>query len=514
MDKRNNLKSKLAPFLVFVISLTGSFLLYKYAQKNVNNEEQGQFSTFSTSVNGLIKNRAEIYINSLYGAKGLFAASNNVQRDEWHAYVSTTDTIARYPGISLIAFVQKVTKENRNDFEKSVQKDTSIKPEGYPNFKIHPDVDKDVYYPYTYVEPALSPTSTALGFDLSSDPIRFEALNRAVKSGTAALSGSAVALTGTSAIFSVYEPIYRNGEKIDTEDQRQQALQGLVVATFVNQNFFTKVFSELNIPGPISINVTDDTNDSAGNGKKLFENHSVGEGKNILMSQTPITIAGRTWSINISAPADYSLSAFQRKTPYWVLTLALLLSSLISFQLYSLATSEKRAQNLAEKITGELKDSEEKYRTMFESLQDVLYRTDLEGRITLVSPSIEKYLGISASQLVGKSANDFYPDQKQRQEMIRKLMSNGTVSDFPVTLYGKNKTPIDVSVNARLLYDDKKSPIGIESLLRDITERKQAEDKLIERTQEFERFNKLMVDRELKMVELKKELNNLKNKNN
>jgi hypothetical protein len=80
------------------------------------------------------------------------------------------------------------------------------------------------------------------------------------------------------------------------------------------------------------------------------------------------------------------------------------------------------------------------------------------------------------------------------------------LKDYPLTLKGSNDKEIFVSLNARFLKNEKGEILGVEGLLRDVTERKIAEDAVKERTKELERMNSLMIGRELRMIELKKQL--------
>jgi PAS domain S-box-containing protein len=157
-------------------------------------------------------------------------------------------------------------------------------------------------------------------------------------------------------------------------------------------------------------------------------------------------------------------------------------------------------------MTKDLKQSEEKYKSIFESLQDVFYRTDKEGNVTTVSPSIYNYIGKTPETLIGKPATDFYKNPNDRASMIKELQKKGQLKDYPLTLKGSNDKEIFVSLNARFLKNEKGEILGVEGLLRDVTERKIAEDAVKERTKELERMNSLMIGRELRMIELKKQL--------
>lgn len=66
--------------------------------------------------------------------------------------------------------------------------------------------------------------------------------------------------------------------------------------------------------------------------------------------------------------------------------------------------------DITEQIEAEeaLRNSEKKYRNIFDNIQDVFYRTDTRGIVTDISPSIEKYSGYKRSEIIGFPVTNFY----------------------------------------------------------------------------------------------------------
>jgi len=125
-------------------------------------------------------------------------------------------------------------------------------------------------------------------------------------------------------------------------------------------------------------------------------------------------------------------------------------------------------------------ESEEKYRSIFENVQDVYYRTDMAGIIVEVSPAVKRHLGYEREDLVGQNAEKMYPNPADRELLRNRVMADGEVIGHEVQLERKDGNPIYFSVNARLLVDDDGQPNGFEGLLRDITDRKDLERRLEE----------------------------------
>lgn len=127
-----------------------------------------------------------------------------------------------------------------------------------------------------------------------------------------------------------------------------------------------------------------------------------------------------------------------------------------------------------------LQESEQKYRAIFDNVQDIYYRTDMDSVIVEVSPAIKRHLGYERDEIIGKPADILYPDPADRELLRTRLLADGEVTGFEVKLDRKDGNPIWFSVNARLLLDASGQPIGFEGLLRDVTDRKELERRLEE----------------------------------
>lgn len=121
---------------------------------------------------------------------------------------------------------------------------------------------------------------------------------------------------------------------------------------------------------------------------------------------------------------------------------------------------------------------ENKYKKIFENIQDVYYRTDLNGIILEVSPSAKKYADHFGSDLPGRSIESYYYDPEDRTRILKEIFEKGEVLDIEVRLKGKDNSLLWASLNAHLTFDRNGQITGVEGMIRDITERKQTEDKL------------------------------------
>ena len=134
-------------------------------------------------------------------------------------------------------------------------------------------------------------------------------------------------------------------------------------------------------------------------------------------------------------------------------------------------TERKRAEK-------ELLKSEERYRRIFENLQDVYYEAGMDGTILEVSPSIEKISLYKRKELLGKSLYDIYTDPKERDEFVELILDKGMVNDYEIILKDKDGSQRPCSITTLLMRDSQGTPLKLIGSMRDISERKQAEEAL------------------------------------
>ena len=135
----------------------------------------------------------------------------------------------------------------------------------------------------------------------------------------------------------------------------------------------------------------------------------------------------------------------------------------------------RREQRKAEML---LRESEIKYRKIFENIQDVFYQVDASGILTDISPSIIRYSGYSREELIGRQVEELYFNPDDRKIIHKFLHENVDVFDYDVRLKSKTGEIKWASLNAHLVVDENGTPAGIEGSLRDVSQRRQTESAL------------------------------------
>jgi PAS domain S-box-containing protein len=134
-----------------------------------------------------------------------------------------------------------------------------------------------------------------------------------------------------------------------------------------------------------------------------------------------------------------------------------------------------------------LRESEGRYRNIFKNIQDVYYEVTLDGIILEASPSIEDVSLYKREEIIGKSLSDIYVDPKNRDEFLKKLLKNGKVTDYEALMIDKDGSQVPCSITAKLFCDKQGNPLKIIGSLRNITQRKRAEEHINILTQKLMR---------------------------
>ncbi|MCK4255976.1 PAS domain-containing protein, partial [candidate division WOR-3 bacterium] len=157
-----------------------------------------------------------------------------------------------------------------------------------------------------------------------------------------------------------------------------------------------------------------------------------------------------------------------------------------------------------------LRKSEERYRTLQTNIPVGIFRTTPEGKFLSANPTLIKMLGYdSQEELLVTSVVDIYITPEQRQEFIKRMNKEGLVVDFEVKLRRKDGLTFWGSLSATAVTDRTGKVIHYDGILEDITEHKHAEQELKKRLDQLEIYYKATMGREGRIVELKREVNEL-----
>ena len=159
----------------------------------------------------------------------------------------------------------------------------------------------------------------------------------------------------------------------------------------------------------------------------------------------------------------------------------------------------------------QLAESREEYRFLAENASDVVMRLSPDRRYEWLSGSIPPVLGWEATNLLGHRIDEFI-HRDDLAPFLQAVTDTGPQSaastDF--RFRGSDGSYRWVACNTRLKLDESGTAVALVGSLVDISARKRVEAQELDRLDELERFRRLSVGRELKMIELKKEIEVLK----
>ncbi len=369
------------PFLALGIGIALSILLHFVIKDNVEGEAQLRFERQASDAQHVIEARIKSYADVLRGLGALFSTSSSLSRAEFRRYVTALDLPHRYPGFQGLNYAEYVPHESKARFEARVRRDTSLDSRGYPNFAIKPAGDRPEYFVLNYLEP-MAGNDYAFGLDISSNPAVAKpqdvakALAAARDSGKLASSGRLINVEGTKhfVLLAMRLPVYRPNMPLETVEQRRAAYIGSVGAGFrvrelikgaLDQSTFQYLQFKLYDAGSAQ-----DRSPSAAirEDRLLFDSKNLAEASptasdaedpDVLFTNTlTMEVGGRIWEVRFRANRAMVIDRTDAMLPWLTLAAALVCSFLLFIALRSLASSRRRAVELAGIITKDLRQSE------------------------------------------------------------------------------------------------------------------------------------------------------------
>lgn len=118
-------------------------------------------------------------------------------------------------------------------------------------------------------------------------------------------------------------------------------------------------------------------------------------------------------------------------------------------------------------------ESERELSNILQNMQDTFYRTDADGRLIRISPSVESLLGYMPEELIGTRLADLYVEPDGREKFLAALQNNdGKIEHYEAPLRHKNGNEVWVSTSAHVVEDKGGQITGVEGTSRDISEQR------------------------------------------
>jgi signal transduction histidine kinase len=213
------------PLLVFVLALlaTGSAALYLI--RLFQHNDAVAFEHEAARTHQAMQERVDLTITLLRGAAGLLEADDELQWDQFNVYIGRLQLRRFYPGVLGIGFSRTLPAAQVPALQARMQA-------AVPGFHVWPPTSAERVHSVVFLQPLDERNRAALGYDMSTEPVRRAAMEQARDSGAPAASGRVQLVQeiyeDKQSGFLIYVPLYDGGGVPATLAARRSELRGFV----------------------------------------------------------------------------------------------------------------------------------------------------------------------------------------------------------------------------------------------------------------------------------------------
>ncbi|MCZ4695226.1 PAS domain S-box protein [Ancylomarina euxinus] len=471
-------------WLLFVVSLFLTCLASFFIKSEIDKKNEAEFIFECNEITSKINLRLHAHAQLLRSGAALFSVSDTVTRETWSDYIKKSKVDSNLPGILGTGFSLLVQKTR---LEQHIQQ---IRNEGFSDYKVWPESHGDTSTAIIFLEPFSQRNIRAFGFDMMSESVRREAMERARDLDIAALSGKVLLVqetkTDVQAGSLMYVPVYQKGAAINTIEQRRSAIVGWVYSPYRMTDLMLGILDKWELKHnrkTFYLHIFDEKDCSSQS--LLFESHKIEEqeeSENIRFSlNVPIDFNGHQWTLVFSQKKenfiiDYIIS-------WTVLIGGLIISILLLLLTNSMLSTKRKAQKIAATLTSELKENERLLKESQEIAHLGTYSLDLKTGVWKSSEILDAIFGIDKnythsiegwSAIIHPDYRELMLDYFQNEVIAQRLPFN---KEYKITrLYNKDERWVHGL--GKLEFDSNDNPIRLIGTISDITEQKLAREQL------------------------------------
>jgi diguanylate cyclase (GGDEF)-like protein/PAS domain S-box-containing protein len=505
-----------AALLVLALGLVISVVAWNVSDERLSSETEVKFQHQVAHAAASLDRRIQDNVNLLIGLKGLFAASNQVDRDEFRRYLSGFNIPQRYPGVRLVAYARYVALAEKAAFEEAVRRDKSLEPRGYPRFAVKPPGVRDDYLVVTYIEP-LAGNEGAFGFDVYSEKQRRPAVERARDSGEVTASEPIwlAADPQRQISLALRMPLYRFGAPIASVEQRRAAFLGVVSAAIRVDDLigsllgrqlgsdFDLVIHDLGFAEAGAARAEPARDNLVFDSARTFRMKAVKSSAEAVLKQVlTLAVAGHDWRLEFSAPT-VPATGVARVLPDVILIGGILTSLLLSWLVLTQSLARSRALDLAtharaaqaaEGVRAQLSFIQQ----LIEAVPQPIFFKDADGRYLGVNRAWERFFGIPREQFIGKSVFELYPNEpdlaKRHHAKDQELFSSPGSQSYEAAIMAAQGGVRNTIYNKATFNRSDGAVAGLIGTITDVTNLKEAEAALRSSEMRFRDLTELSSD--------------------
>jgi PAS domain S-box-containing protein len=392
--------------LLALAVLVGSLVLVFATWQSVRQRElraaEAVFAAETAEVADLLQQRLVHYELVTRGGAALFASVARPTQQQWASYVEGMNIEERFPAMVGLGYAAYVDGGRIGELQ------TEWREAGNGLLEVYPRGAREIYGPILYLEPKIAANIQAMGYDMYSQPTRRAAMQAALESGEARLSGPVQLVqdgeTRSTGLL-IYLPVYRGGERPADSEARRMLMRGWVYVPFRMRPFVSASLGNIRREARFRIY------DVTGGDEVLLFTNAFGQSDEppAFRYSRPMRLYGRDWRIDFdSPPLDVAVPRLQPLENS--LALGILASLLMYGIAWTLARTEARASAIAWRLTEDYRRSEQRFRSAMQYSAIGKALLDSRGVIVEANPALGAIVGRSPESLVGVELRTLFDD--------------------------------------------------------------------------------------------------------
>ncbi|WP_342720428.1 EAL domain-containing protein [Acidovorax sp. FHTAMBA] len=468
---RHRWLARVLPPLIAVLTLGLTFLYWQSEERNALAQRDQNFQTAADQIAYNLKDRMTTYQVVLRGVKGYFEGSERIDREEFQAYVEALQLRETRPGLRGVSLILRLPASALAAHTEDMQQ------RGFAGYTVRPAGERAVYAPITHIEPLEDDNLKTLGFDVLTIPVAKEALDRARDTGQLALSGPITLMQDGSPGLVMYLPMYDPAANTQTLEGRRSGIAGWVSAPFSMADVLGGMSGEFD--ADIGLQILDSTPDRSASDTPIFSKtapNAAGLESGGLQATRVLDIGGRRWTLQMAPLPAFSLR-YQVVGHHPVALAGTVLSLVLAWFAWLLATGRERAVALARSMTAELRATRDDLESTLNAIPDLLFELDVHGRIHHCRTARMDMLTMPPEMFLGRLITEVVPPEAAAgcHAALEAAHHTGYSAGHQYRLeVGGVAHWFELSIARKQSAQPDGEPRFI-ALSRDITERKQAE---------------------------------------